>query len=404
MTDGITVTFASYRRPVWALSREWGGYRFFAALALSSGLATPALAEGPAGAAYHALDSMPPGGHWAARLELRSNSYDAWYGDNGRRRPLGAEYDGVVLDAAVIPALAVYGPGVNLGTTRFASRVETEFASLTAGYGLSDDLTVGFILPYARTRNQVRFSVDGGNVGDGTATVQGLLTDAAYGYAYEPVRTTVTEGIGDPTVGGLWRFYKGKADSAVLALGVHLGLAEKDDPDNLLDVPSGDGSTDLEARVEYFRALGGDWDLHLLARHREQLPDHAVMRVQDPGELLPQAASKERLKRDLGDYREFDIELGHTWGDWRGSVTWHLYDQDRTRYTSARGTDTRALSVDTRYRADQWRAGASWSGVRAWQAGKLPLPLVVRLEMQRAYGGRNFPDLTDLYLQVTSFF
>ena len=40
----------------------------------------------------------------------------------------------------------------------------------------------------------------------------------------------------------------------------------------------------------------------------------------------------------------------------------------------------------------------------AAQAGRLPLPLIVKLEMQDTYGGRNFPKVRDVYLQVTSFF
>lgn len=46
----------------------------------------------------------------------------------------------------------------------------------------------------------------------------------------------------------------------------------------------------------------------------------------------------------------------------------------------------------------------SWSGIAAWRAGALPLPLILKLEMQETYGGRNFPDVRDFYLQVTSFF
>ncbi len=98
------------------------------------------------------------------------------------------------------------------------------------------------------------------------------------------------------------------------------------------------------------------------------------------------------------------MELGRSWGDWRGSLTWHRYDKLSDRYTSDLGTDTSALQANTRVYANQWRAALSWSGIKAWRQGHVPLPLIVRLEIQRTYEGRNFMNVRDIYLRVTTFF
>lgn len=379
----------------------------------------------------HALDTMAPQGRWAARLEMRTNGYDLWFDDRGRMRGLGGEFDRVDLNAGIFPALALLGPGATLGTTRLRSRVNIDFTALTMGYGITENLTVGFILPYSHIHTGVGFAMSGGNVGFnpafnaglpigpgnfpfapvggpvtpmGSAGVQRLLTDPAFGYRYKPVGSVATSGIGDPTFGFLWRLYKGTHDSAVLGLGVHAGWARDDDPDDLFDVQASDGSTDLEARLEYFRALGAGWDLRLFARHREQTADRVTRRIPRPGEILAPFSTRERVERDLGDYREYDIELGHSIGAWRGSLTWHLYEKSGDHYRSSRGTDVSALEANTHIRADQWRAGLSWSGVGAFLRGALPLPIVVKLEMQDTYGGRNFPKVRDVYVQVTSFF
>ena len=211
-------------------------------------------------------------------------------------------------------------------------------------------------------------------------------------------------GFSDPTVGILWRFHKGKHDSAILGLGVRFGLAREDDPDNLLDVPLGDGSTDLRARVEYFRSLGAGFDARLLVEHNVQMEDHRTVRVPAPGELLATSATKERVTRDLGDYFEYDVELGKSLANWRLSGTWHRYDKGSDRYGSGQGTDTASLEKNTSVRADQWRASISWSGIERWQRGNLPMPLIVKLEVQDTYSGMNFPNVRDYYLRVTSFF
>lgn len=333
-------------------------------------------------ASLHGLDAMAPAGRWAARVTLLRNGYDHRYADDGQRVDMDSDYNA---------QLAGAGFNVHLDT-----QVTTEFTELMLGYGVTDNLTVGVILPYVRTRNRVRLA-DTGLLG--SAALQGVLT-STLGYA--PLGSTSTAGLADPTVGALWRFHKGPKDSAIAGFGVRFGVAREDDPHNLADIPPGDGSTDLRFRLEYFRDMGRGWDVRLLAEHQVQLSDRIRARPGNP--LTTPAGATETLERDLGDYQEFDLELGKTWGDWRASLTWHRYQEASDRYTSAVGTDTAFLSANTRTVADQARYGLTWSGIRAWQAGQLPLPLIVKLEVQDAVAGRNFVDVRDVYLRVTSFF
>jgi hypothetical protein len=344
---------------------------------------TAALAEPLPAASGYGLDGMAPGGHWASRLTLLRNGYTMRYDDDKERVDLDAGIDG--LDLASL-GLA--------GTLRLDTRVVTEYAELMFGYGVTGDLTVGAIIPYARTTTRVRYSVDGGI---GTAGLQAVLTGPL---GYQPLQTTRSEGIGDPTVGMLWRFHRSEADSAILGLGVRIGMAKADDPNNLVDVPPGDGSTDLRARLEYFRDLGAGFDLHLLGEYFWQLEDKVKAR---PGNPLT-TMTTENLRRKLGNYYEHDIEIGKRFGDWRVAGTWHRYREYADRYTSRIGTDTSYLNANTETLADQLRLSVSWSGVDAWLSGKFAAPLIVKLEVQDAVRGRNFVDVRDVYLRVSTFF
>ncbi len=354
---------------------------FVACLSMSNAVTAEEVIPAAAG---FALDGMAPAGHWATRLTVLRNSYDTRFDDNGRRVDLDTGYDD--LDLTLLnPALA--------GRLRVDSDVVTEYAELMLGYGINENLTLGAIIPWTRTKTNVRFGVDGGI---GTAGMTALL--GALGY--KPPRSAASSGFSDPTLGLLWRFHKSERDSAVFGFGVRLGIAHADDPDDLFDVPPGDGSNDLRTRLEYFRDLGSGWDMRLLGEYQIQLPDHVTMR---PGNPLT-TATKERLKRNLGDYWESDIEFGRRFGDWRLSATWHRYQEMADHYTSSIGTDTRYLSSNTDTRADQLRLGLTWSGIDAWRAKHLPLPLIVKLEIQDAVSGRNFVGVRDVYLRVSSFF
>jgi hypothetical protein len=352
-------------------------------LPIVSLVAPAARAEALPAASGYGLDGMAPSGHWASRVTLLRNGYTMRYDDDRKRVDLDAGMDG--LDLASL-GLA--------GTLRLDTSVVTEYAELMFGYGVTADLTVGAIIPYARTTTKVRFAVDGGI---GTAGLQSVLSGPL---GYKPLQSTRSEGIGDPTVGMLWRFRKNELDSAILGLGVRFGMAKADDPNNLVDIPPGDGSTDLRARLEYFRDLGAGFDLHLLGEYFWQLEDKVRAR---PGNPLT-TATTENLRRKLGNYYEHDIEIGKRFGDWRIAGTWHRYRESADRYTSSIGTDTSYLNANTGTLADQLRLSVSWSGVDAWLSGKFAAPLIVKLEVQDAVRGRNFVDVRDVYLRLSTFF
>lgn len=382
-------------------------------------------------ASAHALAPLAPVGRWVVRAELRRNGYDQRYNNRGEREPLGAAFDGVVLDAAVFPALAALGGGASLGTTSLSSKVTIERTELTLGYGVTPDLTLGALFNFGTTQNRVTLGLGGGNtgwnpafdpaqpigpanfpfapVGAGAsapmdaAGLNQILTTPAFGYGYAPLADAETSGLGNALVGALWRSYHDDHSALVWGAGYRFGLADGDDPDNPFDVPLDDGSDDWVAQVEYFRHWGAT-DLRLMAKRTVQIADEIVMRVPLPGEVLALASSKELLERNMGDFWEYDLELGRSWGDWRPSITWHRWQKSPDRYTSPSGQSTAALEADTNINTNQWRLALSWSGIGAWRNGALPLPFIARLEMQDTPEGRNMVAVRDWYLTLTTFF
>ncbi len=382
--------------------------------------------------ASHGLEFIAPQGRFALRIEFRQNGYDELYDQNSDKQALGSSLDNINLNSNVLPDLAVFGATASLGTTVFEAEVKTKRVELTLGYGLSDDLTIGVIIPFGKVTTQAKFNVEGGNIGFnpafnsalpssptnpallpvglgptipvGTTGVQSILSDPAFGFAYQPLKTTHWEGLGDPTLGVLWRVYKSPIDSLIIGGGIRFGLASDIDPDDLLQQPIDDGTTDLRARVEYYRDLSQGFDLKLAAEYTYQSEDKVTRRIAAPNDLLALESSKESLNRKLGNYQEIDIGIGKVIGDWRVSTTWHRYVKSSDSYQSSVSTDTSSLEKNTSLFANQWRATVSWSGIKAWQNGDLPLPLIIQLEIQKTYDAKNFPAVDDIYLQMTSFF
>ncbi len=383
-------------------------------------------------AAKHALALIAPEGRWVTRLEIRGNGYSNWQNSAGQLEPLGKSFDSVVLDASIFPALAALGSAANLGTTQLSTDVSIRRLEWTLGYGLTENLTVGAIINYGETRSSVDFSVKGGNVGFnpafnpalpigatnfpfapvglgasqpvGTSGVNEILTNPLFGFGYDAFKGEKTHQYGSLLAGFLWRLYQSDHDSWVLGAGYRKGLADELDPNKIFQIPLDDGSDDGVLQLEYFRGLLKNGDIRLMAKRTFQFEDKATRRVPLPGQSLATQASIERLTRDLGDFWEYDLEVGHIIGSWRGSVTWHRYQKSGDHYTSARGQNVSALEMESSQSANQWRIAASWSGVDAWLKKEIPLPLIVKLEYQTTYSGHNMPDVDDIYLTLTTFF
>ena len=406
----------------------------FYLLALAMAALSPCMlsAETLSPSSAHALSLLAPAGRWASRIEYRENGYRKLFDSRGRTVALGEELDQLTLDANVFEPLQVFGAGANLGVTSFSARVTVKRLEIILAYGVSENLTAGLIIPFGETRTHIAFDVTGGNIGFnpafdpgqpvdaanfpfapvgagaaapvGMAGVQTLLTDPVFGFAYQPLASTQWSGMGDPTLGFLWQFYSDAVSSLVFGAGIRIGLAEADNPDDLFDVPIDDGTNDARFRLEYYRDIGQGFDIKLQVERDVQMKDKVRKRVPLPGDFLAAATATEFVGRDLGNYWEYDIGVGKSLKDWRVGLTWHRYEKQADRYIAASGTSTQALEANTSLFANQWRASISWSGIHAWQQGDIPLPLIVQLELQETYSAKNFPDVRDVYLQLTSFF
>lgn len=392
----------------------------------------PQAVETMPAALKHALVLISPKKVWTLQLEPRSNGFNRWYDRDGNAHPLAYAMDGVTLNQQVLPALAPLGGSASLGDTVVGNDVSLEGIKIALGFGVTEDLTLGGYFTHGRNRNDVAFDIAGGNVGWnplfdrsqavgpanypfaavgmganeplGRAGFEQLLTDPAFGYAYDNISTAKHNGFGELVLGAVWRFYKDQRQGLVLGLGWREGIADDDRPDDLFDIPLEDGSDDLMVHVDWYRELGHGLDSRWMVNRTLQTSDTRTMRVVSAGKLLAPISAKEDLKRDLGDIWEYALELGYSWSDWRTSATWRHWQKGTDYYVSALGTDTSAMSENTHASLSQWRWSISWSGISAFQRSTIPLSVMVKLELQDTYDGRNMAELRDIYLTTHLFF
>lgn len=378
----------------------------------------------------HALSSLAPKGHWAIRIEGKHRTTAYSYSNSGNKEALGSDYNELNLDKDVFPSLALFGDGATLGITKTDIELESHYTKFMIGYGLTKNITVGLILPYREKTTKVDFSISGATLGLNpdfnanqavsttnlpylpvsvkgvepltTAQLQGILMSE--GLEYKPLQSIQRSGLADPTIGVLWNMYNTEKESLLFSTGYDIAMAEKDDPDNLISTNIGNGNSAIRLRLEYFRDLENDFDTYGMCEYGIELEDTVVKRVPQEGEILALKSSTERLNRDIGDYRFYELGIGKTWGEYRVSSSWRRSEKDADAYQSIKGTDVSILERRTEAYIHQFEGSFSWSGIDAWRKGKIPFPLIVKLNYRDTYEGKNALKWKEVYLSLTSFF
>ncbi len=373
---------------------------------LAAMLFDPANAQDLAAPGALGADMLPPG-RAAIRLEARGIRSDEEFSSNGDRRPLGSQYDGLDLNAAVFPALALFGPGATLGRTDFSARMRGQQTRLTMGYGFSEDVTAGFQVGYGEAVNHVNVTVLPGNVPPGlvspgatspTEAVQNLLTGL---YGYRPVQSSTWHSALDPLIGLRWRFDKGENHATVFAPSLRFGVAKQPDPNDLMQTVLGDGTNDILLGVLHTRKFAGRWDMLLSAQYTVQLADHISARARSANELLVPANRMENLRRDRTDPIELTAETGYTHGPWRFSGRLEYARGGRDDYTSPSGQDVSGLEANTDFHFLLGYVGVSWNGIPGYLRGEGKAPVLVSLVAASTLAAKNTSAPDSLYLTLT---
>lgn len=184
---------------------------------------------------------------------------------------------------------------------------------------------------------------------------------------------------------------------------VRLPTGGRDDPDVLLDLPAGDGQTDLEGRV-FGNVRSGRFGLWSDLRYGVQRPRTLLRRV-GPRELVliprPNLATVEWTP---GDYVQLELVPRYHFTDELAlTAGYRLFDKGQDAFArlspppGGEGlapipapplfTDAALLAAGTEETLHELGAGLVFSTLEAWRAGRTSLPFEVRFAMRWGLAG-----------------
>ena len=137
----------------------------------------------------------------------------------------------------------------------------------------------------------------------GSEDVNAVLTESLYGYeaAWPLDFIKRKEKLGDLEVGLRWGVAQGSSFRAVLSTTVRLPTGVRDQPDNFIDIGTGDKQTDVQFGLEAAVEPGSVVSLAVSGYYNLQLPDKLPRRLAPHTQPIQLAIYQLGVSRNLGD-------------------------------------------------------------------------------------------------------
>jgi hypothetical protein len=226
--------------------------------------------------------------------------------------------------------------------------------------------------------------VERSHIGDLEFGMKVLLLDTFGGNAAARAHT---QGVGARfAVGGLAR----------------LGTGQIERPDDIFDIGTGDGQTDVEGNAAVDFVVGRRFWASVVGRYGVQLADEKTFRIPDVARNPYLMKYREQIvSRDLGDYIELEASPRYVYNDYLSfSANWLYRRKGEDKYTGSFTTegpagepvtlDASILGVGSDETEQRVGGGASFSTLRAYDRGRARLPLEVQFSHWQSISGSGY--------------
>lgn len=299
------------------------------------------------------------------------------------------------------------------------------------GWGISNNLTVYFGVPFYRAEVDVLYKRIKGDNHDATAEklhqmgrddvdgmyqgaveylskvnidapfFQSILVDQ---FKYKPVGRWIGHDFGDTEVGAIYQITNLKDRGAAMQFGLVLPTGYVEDPSIIQDISFGDGQTDIFFEIGGGIFLTKSTVLNSFIRYTHQLPGSREMRVplDEDFTLSDQTAM---FEYKLGDKVDINMNAEFAYNDWLEFRTgYELNIQQESQYNSAFADANRILAKGTDTLAHNLRLGANISSIKLFQQKKFLLPASIDFSILHMLSGQNVPKVSRFELQFRMFF
>lgn len=367
------------------------------------------------------------------------------YDEDGNKEKIADEYN-TTLNSNVFPALGPLGAAfglpagtANLGQTDVSYKYNFTIIEFNYAYGITDRLSIGTKIPYWIVDNKVDASLDtttatiGANPFFGLAPppigqaplvptsnvggpgvpltdqdIQNLLgkgldvnKDGSIdipGFGYKEVKDWDKQGFSDIEVYLRYQYYKSENFRLSVTPGVRMPTGWTDNPDSLVDYPSGAGAwagllrlnQDYIGTKDLFLSATLKYDYYFADRNYERVPDSVDE---------PLTTNKERVHRTIGPF--FELELNGSYNLWQGLGPFAVYKfgyKWQNDVSGDKGYDYSSLEEETNAQEHVYIIGLQYSTIPMYLKKEFPVPITAFIGYRNRFAGEN--TLVSEYIDV----
>lgn len=210
-------------------------------------------------------------------------------------------------------------------------------------------------------------------------------------YGYKPLVNEEATKLGDIALVNKYKVWEDRKNALTLTNAVVLPTGEELDPDKVVDVPGGDGQTDIVVGINHDFYFARYFTFSSGLSYTAQLADTVERRVPIQRKSTVSKDKDDSINRDLGDittaqvasgvnYRGYSLGLGYTFSYKDGDeYTGTKYDQSRYEI----------LGKDSVQNMQALTAKIGYDTITLFKEGKFVAPLAVSVTHTRVIDGKN---------------
>lgn len=350
------------------------------------------------------------------------------YNADGDRETLASPFDDAPLDSIALSILepfdALVGGTAKLGDVAVDYEYDIDVLDIGYAYGLTDNFSLGFHVPYYWIKNNVDIAFDnsGANLGFDPGggpfpfasiasggipltedDVQNLVQSE---YGFDKVDSWSRDGIGDIELGARYRIHAARDSALAFTGGLRIPTGYEDDADKLDDVAWSYGNYAMLFRLQYDYLLSNRWKtvtsdlqgpiraqgdlvLNLTFRYDYMLADKKIMRVGDtPGQTFTN--NRERVDRDLGDIVNLELSTRYWSSDALSFGATYTYGfKSKDSIDGDKGFNYSSLEADTDFEEQIVIVESSYSTLAAYREKQSPAPMEFSIAYRERFAGKG---------------
>lgn len=333
-----------------------------------------------------------------------------------------SQYEKLQLDAFMLTQGIDSSSEVGKMTAEFSGHLDVVAPSYA--YGVTDRFTIGILVPMIKAETDIAVGFEPNQnaysfvetlskrelglrskVADAVSALNSVpqrLNQRLSANGYTPLEKWSNSGIGDIMVKGKYLHQQGASFAVASVAGINFATGKKDDPNNLTDIPLGDGSNDLFYGLVLDQPINDRWMLNETITYTAQLTSEARVRMVDDDTSITDQV--ESVNVDQGDYinadlsAQYDSVAGFQAG--AGYLFQHKY---KDQYYGA-GESTSKLEDDTEKQVHRAQAMIGYSTVKAYKAQTASIPYAGFLMYERHLQSKNTSTGDLLKMEMKVFF